>query len=163
MSFLKAISISTFKDSARSSIAKKCPTSGKASNSTQLFYSTFNNPTSSKNLSTFRLPVFRNGSSSILGTQSYLVPQISSNYLLSAIRSYSIAPKPEPSQDNSSDDKTPVKKETTSAIVKKKSIWVRVKEEALHYYHGFKLLALETKNFIQAPIPTPKRLRSFSP
>ena len=32
-----------------------------------------------------------------------------------------------------------------AAVVAKKSLWVRVKEEVLHYYHGFRLLFIDTK------------------
>lgn len=41
----------------------------------------------------------------------------------------------------SSDPNVPQKPENG----KKKTIWEKVKHEALHYYHGFRLLALETK------------------
>lgn len=64
--------------------------------------------------------------------------------MLSAIRSYSSAPNPTP-QDNKPANEVAVKKDPIVTAAKAKKLLARAKEEVLHYYHGFKLLALETK------------------
>lgn len=67
----------------------------------------------------------------------------------SVIRTYSSSANPGPGNTSDKADSNDVvpkdKGEKATAVKKKKPIMARVKEEILHYYHGFKLLALETK------------------